>query len=97
MRSRSPPIQSGARFLKLPADQVLPASTGVIGVELTPTRLSGALPRLAAGLPDGFARCRPAIMTTDKVPEDGFRRSEVRPRRGADRGNDQRLRHDPTA
>ena len=54
------------------ADQVVPMSTGVIGVPLPTDRLVGALPGLAAGLDGGeaagsaFAR---AIMTTDTVPK----------------------------
>lgn len=73
--------KAAARLLKLPAAQVLPASTGVIGVELDPNKITGALPRLAAGLqPDGFDDAAQAIMTTDKVPKTAF--AEVKFGRG---------------
>ena len=39
-----------AKSLKLPVAQVLPASTGVIGVELDARRITNALPRLTAAL-----------------------------------------------
>ena len=42
--------RSAARLLRLPVAQVLPASTGVIGVELDPKLIVNALPRLVAGL-----------------------------------------------
>jgi glutamate N-acetyltransferase/amino-acid N-acetyltransferase len=76
--------QAAARLLRLPVTQVLPASTGVIGVELEAGKIIDALPRLAAGLDarrfDDVAR---AIMTTDLVPKTAFasvklRRGEVR-------------------
>ena len=73
--------KAAARLLKLPAAQVLPASTGVIGVELDPSKITGALPRLAAELrPDGFDDAACAIMTTDKVPKTAF--GEVKLGRG---------------
>ena len=83
---------------KLPAAQVLPASTGVIGVELDAAKITDALPRLVAGLrPDRFEDAARAIMTTDLVPKTAFAEVETAPRRGAHRGHDQRLRHDPAA
>jgi glutamate N-acetyltransferase/amino-acid N-acetyltransferase len=73
--------KAAAKLLKLPAVQVLPASTGVIGVELDPDKIVGALPRLAAGLhPDRFEDAARAIMTTDLVPKTAF--AEVKLRRG---------------
>lgn len=71
-----------ARLLRLPVTQVLPASTGVIGVELDPHKIVDALPRLAAGLnPDRFDDAAHAIMTTDLVPKTAF--AEAALRRGA--------------
>ena len=47
--------KAAAKLLKLPAAQVLPASTGVIGVELEARKIIDALPRLVAGLsPERF-------------------------------------------
>jgi glutamate N-acetyltransferase/amino-acid N-acetyltransferase len=61
---------------------VLPASTGVIGVELDPAKITRALPELVAGLkPDRFDDVANAIMTTDLVPKTAF--GEVKLRRGA--------------
>jgi glutamate N-acetyltransferase/amino-acid N-acetyltransferase len=71
-----------ARLLRLPAAEVLVASTGVIGVELDAHRIVDALPRLAAGLaPDRFADAARAIMTTDLVPKTAF--AQARLRRGS--------------
>jgi glutamate N-acetyltransferase / amino-acid N-acetyltransferase len=62
--------RAAATALKLPVTQVLPASTGVIGVELDPKLITGALPRLAAGLSETrFEDVAHAIMTTDRVPK----------------------------
>jgi len=70
-----------AKFLKLPVSQVLPASTGVIGVELDPSKIIDALPRLVGGLgTDRFDDVAHAIMTTDLVPKTAF--AETRLRRG---------------
>jgi glutamate N-acetyltransferase/amino-acid N-acetyltransferase len=73
-----------ARMLKLPVSQVLPASTGVIGVELDPALITGSLPRLVDGLsPDRFDDVAQAIMTTDLVPKTAF--GEAKLRRGVAR------------
>jgi glutamate N-acetyltransferase/amino-acid N-acetyltransferase len=70
-----------ARRLKLPVAQVLPASTGVIGVELNPKLIVDALPRLVEALGENrFGDVARAIMTTDTVPKQAF--DEVRLRRG---------------
>ena len=69
-----------AKLLRLPVRQVLPASTGVIGVELDPRKIVDALPRLIGGLgPDLFEDAARAIMTTDLVPKTAF--AEVKLRR----------------
>jgi glutamate N-acetyltransferase/amino-acid N-acetyltransferase len=71
-----------AKALRLPPAQVLPASTGVIGVELDPNKIILALPRLIEGLSaEGFQAAARAIMTTDLVPKTA--RAEIKLRRGA--------------
>jgi len=73
--------RSAARLLRLPVAQVLPASTGVIGVEMDAKRVMNALPRLVAGLrEDGFGDVSRAILTTDTVPKEAY--GAVRLRRG---------------
>ncbi len=70
-----------ARKLKLPPEQVLPASTGVIGVELDPRLIVRALPRLIQGLSaHRFQDVSHAILTTDRGPKVAF--GEVPLRRG---------------
>ena len=70
-----------AKALKLPVAQVLPASTGVIGVELDPGKITGALPRLVAELSESrFGDVARAIMTTDLVPKVAF--GELRLKQG---------------
>lgn len=59
-----------AKILKVPANQIFPASTGVIGVELNPALITNALPQLVAeASPDKFDHVALAIMTTDIVPK----------------------------
>jgi glutamate N-acetyltransferase/amino-acid N-acetyltransferase len=54
--------------LRVPAAQVFPASTGVIGVELEPSLITNALPKLVQGLaPARFEDVARAILTTDTV------------------------------
>lgn len=73
--------KAAARLLRLPVAQVLPASTGVIGVELDAQKIIHALPRLAAGLRgDRFDDAAHAIMTTDLAPKTAS--GEARLRRG---------------
>lgn len=55
-----------AQRLKVDPEQVLPASTGVIGVELDERLILKALPRLVRGLsPDRFEDVARAMLTTD--------------------------------
>jgi glutamate N-acetyltransferase / amino-acid N-acetyltransferase len=55
-----------AKHLKIPAEQVIPSSTGVIGVELDAHLITNALPRLIQGLArNRFEDAARAIMTTD--------------------------------
>ena len=59
---------AAANQLHVPATQVFPASTGVIGVDLDAHLITGALPGLIAGLsPDRFEDAARAILTTDLV------------------------------
>ncbi len=52
---------------------VLPASTGVIGVELDARRIAGALPKLKAALdPGSFDAAAAAILTTDTRSKTAF-------------------------
>jgi glutamate N-acetyltransferase/amino-acid N-acetyltransferase len=54
--------------LRVPAEQVFPASTGVIGVELETRLIVDALPTLVQGLaPNRFEDVASAMMTTDTV------------------------------
>jgi len=70
-----------AKLLKLPPAQVLPASTGVIGVELDFALIDKALPQLVSGLAENrFNDVARAIMTTDLVSKEAF--AEVKLRRG---------------
>ena len=59
--------------LKIPIAEVLPASTGVIGVELDPGKIVNALPRLVDSLSeDNFDAVSRAILTTDLVQKVAF-------------------------
>lgn len=59
-----------AKSIGVPLSHVLPASTGVIGVELDPAKITGSVDALAKGLsPDRFGDVVSAIMTTDLVPK----------------------------
>jgi glutamate N-acetyltransferase/amino-acid N-acetyltransferase len=70
-----------AKRLMLPVAQVLPASTGVIGVELDSKLILKALPQLIEGLSESkFDDVSRAIMTTDLVPKVAY--AEVALRRG---------------
>ena len=62
-----------AKLLKTPLQEILPASTGVIGVEMDPKLVVNALPRLFDRLSEiGFADAARAITTTDRVPKMAF-------------------------
>jgi glutamate N-acetyltransferase/amino-acid N-acetyltransferase len=69
-------------LLRIPAKQVLVASTGVIGVPLPMDRVRAALPKLVKALsPQGGRQAAEAIMTTDTRPKDAALRVEVGGRR----------------
>jgi glutamate N-acetyltransferase/amino-acid N-acetyltransferase len=71
--------KAAARLLRLPVAQVLPASTGVIGVELDAKKIIDALPRLASGLRgDRFDDAARAIMTTDLAPKTASGQAKLR-------------------
>lgn len=62
--------QAVADALAVPVNQVLPASTGVIGVELDPSKITRVVPKLTKTLGAGkFMSVATAIMTTDLVPK----------------------------
>ena len=67
-----------ARLVGCPVDQVLVASTGVIGVSLDAARISGALPAAmsALGADQGPSAAR-AIMTTDPFPKEAAARVSI--------------------
>jgi glutamate N-acetyltransferase/amino-acid N-acetyltransferase len=65
--------KAAARAVEVPVGQVLPASTGVIGVELDPHRIIRALPELVSALDESrFSDVSHAIMTTDTMPKMAF-------------------------
>ena len=65
--------RAAARLLNVPTAQVLPSSTGVIGVELDPALIINALPDLIAGLSaQKFTDVADAILTTDTVRKTAF-------------------------
>ncbi len=62
--------KAAGKLLRYSAQEVLPASTGVIGVELNPALITKALPALTANLrAGGFDEVAEAILTTDLVPK----------------------------
>ncbi len=65
--------KAAARLLQCKTAEVLPSSTGVIGVELNPALITNALPALVAGLaPERFLDAADAILTTDLVRKVAF-------------------------
>lgn len=67
-----------ADLLRIPAQQVLVASTGVIGQPLPMDRIRAALPKLVKALsPQGSRSAAEAIMTTDTVAKEAALRVEV--------------------
>ena len=70
-------VRAAAKALGCPPEQILPASTGVIGVEMDAQPMVAALPKLVACLAEErFHAAAEAIMTTDTVPKTAF--AEVR-------------------
>jgi glutamate N-acetyltransferase/amino-acid N-acetyltransferase len=65
--------RAAAEMLGIPAARVLPASTGVIGMDLDPALILNALPRLKEDLhPERFLAVAEAIMTTDLRSKTAF-------------------------
>jgi glutamate N-acetyltransferase/amino-acid N-acetyltransferase len=66
-------VRAAAKALGCKPEQILPASTGVIGVELDARPIVKALPKLIACLDAAqFDAAAGAIMTTDTVPKTAF-------------------------
>ncbi len=73
--------KAAAKALRCPVEQVLPSSTGVIGVELDAKLITDALPRMMDGLSeDAFHKVSKAILTTDLIRKIAF--AEVPLRKG---------------
>jgi glutamate N-acetyltransferase/amino-acid N-acetyltransferase len=82
MKAATLSCRAAATGLDVPVHHVLPASTGVIGVELDSRLIVKAMPALIKGLSPGrFHDVSRAIMTTDKIPKVAF--GEVPLRSGA--------------
>jgi glutamate N-acetyltransferase/amino-acid N-acetyltransferase len=65
--------RAAAKELDVPYRQILPASTGVIGVEMDAALITSAMPALVARLDDNrFHDVSRAIMTTDRIPKVAF-------------------------
>lgn len=74
-------VKAAAKALRLAPNQVLVASTGVIGVEMDGGLIVNAIPGLAKSLSeDGFAKVARAILTTDLVAKEEA--AELKLRRG---------------
>lgn len=70
-----------AKLLRVPVEQVLPSSTGVIGVELDARKITSALPGLVSALAaEKFVEVADAILTTDLVRKTSY--AEVPTRHG---------------
>jgi glutamate N-acetyltransferase/amino-acid N-acetyltransferase len=66
-------VRTAAKTLGVEEQQVLPASTGVIGVEMNGRLVAEAMPELVAALrADSFDAVAAAIMTTDTRPKTAF-------------------------
>ncbi len=72
-------VEAAARAIGCSAEEVLPASTGVIGVEMDGTLIVNAIPKLVAGLgasesedASRFEEAARAIMTTDTRSKTAF-------------------------
>jgi glutamate N-acetyltransferase/amino-acid N-acetyltransferase len=66
-------VHAAAKALGAQPREVLPASTGVIGVEMDARKVISAIPRLVESLsPDAFDCVANAILTTDTRPKTAF-------------------------
>jgi glutamate N-acetyltransferase / amino-acid N-acetyltransferase len=79
---------AAAEVFACQAEEVIPSSTGIIGVPLPVEKLVAVLPALGASLNsefDHFQQVAQAILTTDKVEKTAFRRFEVEEEDGSTR------------
>src|SRR5579864_6129507 len=68
-------VEAVARAMGVKPMEVLPASTGVIGVEMDGKLIADAIPKLAADLDEArFEAAAKAILTTDTRPKTAFAR-----------------------
>ena len=66
-------VKAAAKALGVKPEHILPASTGVIGVEMDGSKIVAALPKLVASLDAShFDAAASAIMTTDLVPKTAY-------------------------
>jgi glutamate N-acetyltransferase/amino-acid N-acetyltransferase len=66
-------VRAAAKALGVKTEHILPASTGVIGVEMDGGKIVNVLPELVSGLDAGnFDAAAAAIMTTDTVAKTAF-------------------------
>ena len=66
-------VKAAAKALGVKPEQVLPASTGVIGVEMDGSKIVEALPKLVSSLDAwNFDAAAAAILTTDLVPKTAY-------------------------
>jgi glutamate N-acetyltransferase/amino-acid N-acetyltransferase len=76
---------AAARIFDCPTEQVIPCSTGIIGVPLPAEKLIDVMPSVAASLgceSDRFLEAAQAIMTTDTVEKTAFARLEIADTKG---------------
>ena len=72
-------VRGAANVMRVPRQQILLASTGVIGEPLDEDLILKALPELHQNLsPAGFEACAAAIMTTDTYPKTAAAEVETR-------------------
>lgn len=77
-RTAAETASAAAALADMPENQVLVASTGVIGEPLDTERILTALPKLWPRLdPRGFGACAAAILTTDTVAKQRFAQISV--------------------
>ncbi|AMO57163.1 ornithine acetyltransferase [Endozoicomonas montiporae] len=78
MQAAKQSAAGAAELLNIPAESVLPFSTGVIGEQLPVDRLLAGLPAAAADLSeDGWYKAGEGILTTDTRPKGACRQFEV--------------------
>jgi glutamate N-acetyltransferase/amino-acid N-acetyltransferase len=69
--------EAAAKLLNCSAEEIFPASTGIIGVLLPAEKIVAALPTIKIGRhPDYFSALAQAILTTDTIEKTAFARFE---------------------